>query len=333
MFDLLVVLGAFGSQFFLSPKWVNGDELWVFYWLTLVIVGAFFEKGKREVSVRWFGAITLVSLISVFCNFFVPQQPIYIQVFLKVLIGCLAIRMIAERLTISDKDIGNWLLLLWIINHGILILQKFGMIFEGYQLSGFYTMPWMMGCAAVLSIPFMRKLKKWYSAILILPILFSHSIAIVALGILMFFQPKLKHALFAILAVTLYMFFVDSGIDFERFIVIKNSMKYWDNLFFGDGIGAWAHHGFTRLNGSDPYWWRWAHNELYQWCTETGIVGGAIILGLFRDMFIHANLEKKYHVAGIFLLAMVHPIFHIPRLIPFLILFFSEAVRRRNLEC
>jgi hypothetical protein len=313
----------------------KGDELWVFFWLTLVASSSLVFKQNRIVDVRWFGAVVAVSLASMFNNYFAPQQPIYMAVFLKVLLACLAIKTIAERMTISARQIGSVLIRVWISVYIVLIFQAFGLVFKGYELSGFYTMPWMMGSAAVLSIPFIRKMKSWYGVILILPLLLSHSTACIGVALVMWLQPrlKLKYILLVVFLLLTYMFLCDSGLDTARFVVIKKTIPYTHNWIFGDGIGSWAHKAFVRHNGADLYYWRWAHNELYQMTTETGILGGLSVLALISYYFKVISVEQRYYLFGIFALSMVHPIFHIPRLIPFIILIFAVMIRRNSVEC
>jgi O-antigen ligase len=80
------------------------------------------------------------------------------------------------------------------------------------------------------------------------------------------------------------------------------------------------------------YYWRWAHNEFYQWITETGVLGGLAVIGLLINLFRRINEEQKYHLLVIIALSMVHPIFHSPRLIPYLILLLSFYFRRNSVE-
>lgn len=335
MFNFIVLIGLWGSQFFLIPKWASGDEIWVFYWLVLIAISSFGLKENRRVDVRWFVPLLSFSLLSVLLHYGVPQFYIYFGVFLHLFLGCLAVKIIAERITIAPRKIGELLLRLWIVVHGVLILQSLGFVWKDYELSGFYTMPWMMGSAAVLSIPFIRKLKSWYGAILILPIAMSHSSAIVGVALVMWLQPKLRpsNILLVVFMALSYIFLFDRGLDTARFAVIEKSIPYVHNWIIGDGIGSWAHRAFVRLNGQDLYYWRWAHNELYQMTTETGILGGLSVLALIFNLFKRISVEQRYYLFGIVALSMVHPIFHIPRLIPFLILIFAMMVRRNSVEC
>lgn len=330
MFNLLVLFGLVGSQFFVMKNWASGDEVWVFYWLVLIAVSSFLWNGNRKVEMWCYVPMLILSLVSVLIHFGIPQLPIYWQVFLNLFLGCFAVKTIAERMTISARHIGSVLLRLWIVVYGVLILQALGFIWKDYQLSGFYTMPWMMGSAAVLSIPFIRKMKSWYGSILILPLLLSHSTACVGVALVMWLQPKLKlkYILLVVFLALIYVYLCDRGLDTARFAVIKKSLPYTHNWIFGDGIGSWAHKAFVRYNGADLYYWRWAHNELYQMTTETGILGGLSVLALIFYIFKVIKLEWKYHLLGIFGLSMFHPIFHIPRLIPFIILIFAYMIRR-----
>jgi hypothetical protein len=274
------------------------------------------------------------TLLSVLNNRTVVQFPIYLHVFINVLLGCIAVKTIAERFTISAKRFGDVIVRLWIVVYGVLILQTLGFIWKDYELSGFYSMPWMMGSAAILSIPFIRRMKSWYGSILILPILMSHSTVCIAVALGMWFQPKLKlkYCLLMVLAILSYIWLFDNGLDTARFAVIKNSIPYTHNWIFGDGIGSWAHKAFVRLNGDDLYYWRWAHNEFFQTATETGVLGLLSVLALIKYHFKVINLDQKYQLIGISVLAMFHPIFHNPRLIPFLIVIFAIMVRRNSVE-
>lgn len=335
MFNLLVLLGVLGSQFFLVPKISSGDELWVFFWLTLVAVSSLVWKANRLVDVKLFALVLITTMLSVLCNIGEIKATIFFLVFINVFVGCLAVKTIAERITLSEKDVGRVLLRLWIIVHGTLILQSLGVIWKGYELSGFYTMPWIMGCTATLSIPFIRKIKSWYGTILVLPILLSHSSSIVAVALVMWFQPKLR--LRSILLVTLialsYIWLFDRGLDVARFVVIEKSIPHVHNWLVGDGVGSFAHRALVGNNGETLRWWRWAHNELYQMTTETGVLGALSVLALIFNLFKRISVEQKYTLFGICSLAMFHPIFHMPRLIPFLVLIFAYMIRRDSVEC
>lgn len=313
----------------------RGDELCVLFMLTLVSVSSFLFEANRKVEVRWFTPVLLAAFLSVLFNIRVPQATIYWNVFLAVLLCCLSVKTIGERFSLSQQSVGRVLIRMWLAIYLVLIAQKLGFVFKGYELSGFYTMPWIMGCAATLSIPFIRKLKSWYGSILILPIVMSHSSAIVAVALVMWFQPRLKlrSILWLIFLGLSYIFLFDKGLDVARFAVIKKSVPYIHNWITGDGIGSWAHRAFVRHNGADLYYWRWAHNELYQMTTETGILGSFCVLALISNLFKRISLDQKYTLFGICALTMVHPIFHIPRLIPFLILILAFMVRRNSVEC
>lgn len=334
LFNLLVILGVWGSQFFLIPNWVNGDEVWVFYFLILVTVGSVFYKPKRNVGCGIIGLILVASLVSVLCHFESPVQFIFVQAFMRVLLGVLAVEVISEHCTISMKQFGEILLWMWIIQHFVMIAQLRGMIFHGNQLSGTYMMPWLMGTCACLSIPFMRKLKPWYSAILVIPLIMSYSSACVVAALFMFIQPRLNwvNITICILLILSYILLFDFSFDTNRFWVIRNSFPYWNNHIIGDGIGSWAHKGFIRLNGNDYYYWRWAHNELYQMMVETGVVGLLATLAFCWMCFRRACVEMRYYFIGILALSMVHPIMHLPRSIPLILLLMAFILRRSNGE-
>jgi hypothetical protein len=334
LFNLLVILGVFGSQFFMISTPVKGDEFWVYYWLILVALSSFVFVANRKVDVRWMGAVLFFSLLSALCNRHAVQFAIYLHVFFNIFLGCFAVKTIAERFTISMKQLGSLFFWMWVVVHGVLALQYFGFLWKDYQLSGFYTMPWMMGSAALLSIPFIRKLKVWFSAILILPIAMSHSMAIVTIALVMWVQPRLKWSSILLvggLALS-YILLFDRGIDHARLAVIERSSAHIHNWITGDGVGSWAHKAFVRRNGEDLYYWRWAHNELYQMVTETGFLGGLSVLAVIFNLFKRISTEQKYYLFGIVAMSMVHPIFHIPRLIPFIIVILALMVRRKSVE-
>lgn len=329
MFDFLILLGLVGSQFVLVPNLASGDELWVAYWLILVAVSSFHFKAHRHVNMLWAIPFMLAVFSSVLSNMNSPIYSIYAHVFTRVLIGAIAVKVIAERMTLTAKQIGWVVLRLWLITYAVLIAQSLGYGWKGYELSGFYTMPWIMGSVAVLSIPFLRKLKAWYSLILIIPLILSHSSACVAVALVMWFQPKLqlRTLLLVILGMLGYVYFFDQGVDRARFAVIYNSIPYIHNWWMGDGIGSWAHRAFVKMNGADMYYWRWAHNEIYQICTELGVVGVSCFGALLVDLFGKADRTTRYYLGGIVALACVHPIWHMPRLIGFSLLLIAMILR------
>lgn len=334
MFNLLVLLGVAGSQFFRLPKIASGEELWVFFWLVLLSISSFFIAENRKVDSKALGFVLLAALSSVLLNITNVKATIFLLVFLNLFLGCLSVKVIAERFTISQRNFGKFLLRFWILNHFILILCKCGVIWKGYELSGYYTMPWIMGCAACLSIPFLKKLKAWHSLILFLPIVLSKSCVCIAVALVMWIQPKMsrKSILWCVFFILLGVFLFDPSIETTRFYVIQSSLKYWGNIYIGDGIGSWAHKALILYNGNDPYYWRWAHNESFQFLVETGIVGLLTLLYFIYYHFKVINREQRYAFFGVFALSMFHPIFHSPRLIPFLIVLFGYFTRRNSLE-
>lgn len=335
IFNLLVVLGVWGSQFFLVPKVSSGDELWVFFWLTLVSISSFLYSAKRRIDVSFFSLVLFCCLLSVLLNIQNVKATIFLLAFFNVFFACFAIKTIAERITLSKKGIGKILIRLWIVNYFVLVLCKLGIIFKGYELSGFYTMPWIMGCAACLSIPFIAGVKRWYLAILVIPVLLSKSTACVAIFSLMvalYCRVKFRFILIAILFALSYCYFFDSGIDTARFHVMRGSLKFFHSPIFGEGIGSWAHQGFARMNGKDLYYWRWAHNELFQVFSEMGVIGLISALAVIFNLFKRASLEMKYALFGVVSLSCVHPIFHLPRLIPFVLLIVSFILSGDSVE-
>lgn len=324
MFSNLIRFGVLCSLFAFHPKSIVIDELVTFYFLVLIVCFSFFAKKIREVDMRLPGLFFLASFLSLVFNFKWPVRAVFINLF----VGILAVKSISEHYDFDREKTALWLFWFCLINDVLIGFQyfKFDRIFTPIypEIAGAMWMPWILGCAAVLSIPFLTAISKW-DVIIILPMLFfSHSKVCVLVALIVFciatgVKFRFRYIGFAVVAILAYIVFFDSDFDTARFEAWSRSLRYLHNPFIGNGIGAWAHEGFAKMNGADAYHWRWAHNELFQGLFETGILGAVSLIALIGSWFSRDRVKLSI-IVGVLLLSLFHPIFHFGKLLGLIVL-------------
>jgi O-antigen ligase len=278
----------------------------------------------------------LAAMISVFLSYTVPVK----GVFKELLIGLVAVKVIAERTELTALSFGTGLMCFWAGFNVILASQALGLIFPGHELAGTFIMPWMMGSAAVLSIPFIKEHgKKWL--VLILPaILLSKSTACAAVAILMFVLPlkiTQKKTYVTIGALSLaslvaYVLIFDFSFETTRFGIWKNTFAHIHNFWTGSGIGSWMHKAFFRMNGETPVHWVTAHNLYYQTLFEMGIIGLLALLAVLRELWVKSYGPARNALLGLLMLSFVHPIVHYPRFSLFLVVLAGMILRNDGIQ-
>lgn len=331
MFDLLLLTGVVGSFLVNLPGRVDGDELFVRYFLALVLILSFFLSPKRKIKSNTLGVFLLVSMASVFMAYRTPV----IGMFKEVLLGLLAVKVTAERETLTPAMLGKALSIFWLCFNVLLLAQAFGCIFQGSELAGSFVMPWMMGSAAVLSIPFVKSFNVWWCLLLLPAVLLSHSTACAVVALILFIQPKriswkvLGYVTIAFLA---YILFFDFSFESTRFQIWENTAKFIRNPFLGNGIGSWLHMAFYRMNGETPIHWTTAHNLYYQTFFEMGALGLASLIAVLLTLWSKSHGPCRSALLGLLMLSFVHPIVHFPRFAVFLVLLVAMILQNDGVK-
>ena len=335
MFDLLLLTGVVGSFLVNLPGRMDGDELFVRYFLALILILSFFIAPKREIKSVPLGVFLLIALASVFASYRVPV----IGVFKEVLLGLLAVKVIAERTTIRSYELGLPLTVFWLFFNVLLLAQGFGSVLKGWELAGTFVMPWMMGSAACLSIPFVKKWKKEWCLMLLPAVLLSHSTACFAIALLMYVYPikftqrKLYVTLASLGALLVaYVLIFDFSFELTRFQVMFNSFPHCHNWITGNGIGSWLHMAFYRMNGITPTHWTTAHNLYYQVFFEMGILGLLALLAVLLALWVKSYGSCRTALLGVLMLNLVHPVAHFPRFSVFLVILTAMILKDDGLK-
>lgn len=337
MFDLLLLTGVAGSFLVNLPGRWDGDELFVRSFLALVLILSFFVSPKRQIKSASVGVFLLTAMLSMLFNYHTPQR----GVFMEVMLGFLAVNVIAERQTLTPAFLGKFLSIFWLCFNVVLLAQAMGSIYKGWELAGSFIMPWIMGSAACLSIPFVKSFGRRFCLFLLPAILLSHSSACVAVALLMYFYPikltyKKRYVIMAGGVVGLflaYFLMFDFNFEITRFEVWRNTFAHIHNLIVGNGIGSWMHMAFSRMNGVTQIHWTTAHNLYYQVFFEMGILGLLALLAMLRGLWVKSYGPCRTALLGLLMLSLVHPVVHFPRFSVFLVVLMAMILRNDGVKC
>lgn len=333
----LLLIGLIGSLVFFVPTWINGSEVYAVYFCILSAVSSLFLKAKRSVNLSM---LFLIFLIAFFTMLPQIRRPAMVAPVIYLFIGVMAIKSISECFDISFKKLGFFLYVFFVGNTVLMLLQFEGLehyYFAYYpEITGVLNNPWMLGCVSVLSIPFLSALNPSVPLLLIPSLYFSHSTACVAIAVLVYIVSVFginKRSLFfgfifCVLISSLYMVFFDMP-EFARLSVWKQTIPHMKNIFIGSGLGSWAQEGFIKANGSDWYYWGWAHNDWFQHFFDQGIIGMVPVLGLVGLFLYKADKKVIATVLAIVFLSMVHPIFHVGKLLVLLVVVISLLAKEQ----
>lgn len=330
MFDLLLLSGVVGSFLVNLPGRMDGDELFVRYFLALVLILSFFLSPKREVKSKTLGVFLLVALTSVAFSFRTP----IIGVFKELLLGLLAVKFIAGRESLTPSKVGIALVCFWTVVNVLLVCQKMGLIYQNEQLAGPFLMPWIMGSMAALSVPFVKSFNVRWLVVLLPAVLLSHSTACAATAVALLVYPKISFKVVSasVIALLAYILFFDNSLDSARFEVWTRSFAHIHNFWIGNGIGAWAHEGFAKANGADMYHWTTAHNLYYQTFFEMGFLGLGALGAVLWSLWVKSYGPCRSALLGLLMLSLVHPIVHFPRFSVFLVILAAMILRNDGLK-
>lgn len=344
MFDKVILIGSFISLGFIIPSRMDGEELFSFYFLMSVTAFSFLFKRVRDIKFGLPAAIVVLAIVTTLAQ----HKPYTKMVLMNLFVGVMALKAIADRVRIKIKDIGAFGIIFASSTMLLILIQKLGvktLHSEIYpELTGFSCMPFMLGSIFSILFPFIFATNKIFailSAFILLP--FSNSMVCAGAVIFALILLQKKHRLFIGLAC--FLFFFVYVIRFEmpatwpnlidkvqRLAVWKNSFVYITNHIVGSGIGTWAHMGFVKMNGLDPYHWRWAHNEIYQHYFEQGVIGLSLLLAYLSVLFSSIRKESVLiaSFSVIFILSLAHPIFHLGKLIVLIVLILAVCEARRH---
>jgi len=341
MFNKFALLLLFSNLVLFVPSWgrIDQGEIFGFCSYIAILISSFFVASQKKIDTRAIGILAVIALVSYFFNF---NDIVTRYGFLQYLAILLALIVLSKRLTLDEFDISTLASLYFLLTHIVLMAQyvepKALHIFNTAEVSGFTQIPWALGTVTVLLLPFILRIHWSFILLAILPLYASKSVICCGIAALIFLIMMWQvHRKIAI-ALLLTGFFTTAGLlikDFEidrqpdhltlnvaghrfavdsmRFEVWKRSAPYQENLWVGEGLGSWAHKGFVNRNGSTYYHWRWAHNEVYQYYFEQGIVGAVALLLWLGYLFKRSDLTCRLVLISLFLTSMVHPTFHYQR--------------------
>lgn len=338
MFSDIFRFGILVSLWFFDPSKIDGDQIFLLHFLIAVVILSSFSKKLREVDFRLLGVFYLSALLSLCFNFHWPSRLMLLNLF----VGVQAIKIVAEYYDFDVKKTGLTLLSFCWVNVAFIILQHFKLDPHYYpyfnEIAGTMWRPWMLGCAAVLSIPFIAAVSPVLLIFVAPLLLFCQSkicvfAAVVSALVAFRVKPTLIRIGTSVLIVGLYVVFADVNFEWTRFTIWLRSSRYIHSSLYGNGIGAWAHEGFIRWNGLTPEHWVWAHNEFYQVFFEQGGFG-FISLAIFLGSLIFNNRRnsiKMSVITALIILSLFHPIFRFGKLLGLCVLSLSYLLTPEKL--
>lgn len=322
MFDFFVQVSIICSTIFYNPRRIDGEEILSFMLMVFFAVYALMTEKKRSVSVFLPALMVLLALYTNALKFFWPSY----EVTINMLVFLFAMKCIAERITLDHKVIGKAFIVHHVISLTFICIQYFSRdIFYNpvyKEVAGTSLLPWVLGCTAAISVPFVAAVSPWLCLLIVLLLWFGKSKFCFAVGVaafgLLYFRWSKKY--FAILLASFasaaigYALMAQDKFSLTRVAIWKGSFKYIKNYFWGNGIGSWAHTGFiSHAPGDMNYHWRTAHNEFYQHFFEQGGIGLTLLLIWLLIMFLRCSPRTKIALFTISALSCIHPIFHFGR--------------------
>lgn len=334
MFNLFVALAMLSSMVFYNPKRIDGEEILSFMLMVFFAAYAMMSPKKRSVNM-FLPAIAVV--MAVYTNALRFTWPSY-EVTINLLVAVLAMKCIAERISLDHRKIG-WVFYAWTV---------LNLIFAGWQyfyrdpfynpvyqeVAGTALLPWVMGSTAAISIPFLAAIHPLLCMFAVPLLILSKSklcFAVAIVGFFMlYFRPTkiwfLATFASAVASVVGYMHFAHDSMTLTRIFIWKGTFKHIRNHFLGNGIGSWAHMGFiSHAPGDANYHWRTAHNEFYQHYFEQGGTGLALLLIWLVLLLWLSTPRTRVAILIVCALACFHPIFHFGRLTLVLVVVLSIA--------
>lgn len=316
LFNGVLYAVLFGSLVFFYSDWIIGWEYFSRAGLAIVILSGFFIDRKRKVIDNKFLTLCLgmVLIRSI-------REYWYFNIYsvLHLFIGVLAMKLISEKMTYQKELVGKLFASFLVLQILVSIMQVVGM--DGYyqpyfnnEIAGTLGRPWILGCAVVMSIPFIANYKPKL-LLLAIPLLYlsrssSCVLAAIVSCVCLIKNKRTSYTLLIsgfIFSVAYTLF--GEGIDPHRLQVWKNTFAYQE--FWGVGLGGWLNKAFAHQNGNDWYPWFWAHNEFYQWLFELGYVGFTFLLGFVITLLMSANTAfKRAILIPLLLICFFHPVFH-----------------------
>lgn len=338
-FDILIQAFIVVGMFFFIPgqQAYGPQEIFFQYGAMLIFVFGYFVPRKRQIDNFALALLFIYSFLNTILFHFEPENR---KILLNMFLGFLVIKETSERIDFDMKTLGNALAIFCALNVAWLGLQynNFDPIFSSampqnmpeIDMVGLMGIKASLGILAALSFPFIFY-ESPLASIICIPLLWfgKSSSAVVAVALSLFWILWFKNrklffpAIFcAGFAGILYVLKVDmpSGEFGKRIPVWFAGIRYLagTNIWFGQGLGAWALTGFTTMQkNGQPQVWLWAHNEFVQFLFEQGLFGAVCIYFYFKNLFKKINLHLEEHqraiaiLISLVLVSFVHFPFHV----------------------
>ena len=338
MFNLLIRIFLVGGLIFIWPERVDSNELMALSCMMILVLVSYSSEPFRPIGIM---ALFVPFLFSVLTLFF-SKSVVCMSSVLNVFVALTAIKAIGERYDMNNRTVGIWLAFLFLINAAFLYLQSLGLDkvyapnFSQFGISGTMELPWALGCAAVLALPFIMEINP-FIGLLMMPFLWlSQSSACILAGLVALFVYFIKNKKYLMVTLAaspliLIVYVLKDGFDSNRLHVWKTALAYFKHPIIGSGLGSWAHVPFRHeTTAGDPttfMWWRWAHNEFYQQAFEQGIIGLLMLIFVCFVIFKFAKTQcTRAALTGLYILCVFHPVLHWGKLSFFAILIVGIAL-------
>lgn len=334
VFNIFLNIYLIGGMVFYIPGQTQyiPQEMFIQYSAIVFCALSWFIPKKRDISNVYIGAILLYAVIhTVTLAFDSVSRYTLVNFFL----GISTIKIIAERVSFDFKEKGKLLLGFIAFNIALMALQLINKdpIFSSMNpqnmpqvdIVGFMGIRFALGVLAAFSLPFIFSFNPVYCAAL-LPLLYYSKASTTILAALLSFSTllwfknkKLLLVLGALAAIPsfYYIFKIDmpSG-EFEKRLEVWFAgvqilkLKPW----FGYGFGQWAAMNFADIQkNGQPEIWIWAHNDIFQYVFEQGVLGAALLYIYFKDLFKNFVFDKNGKtIFSLMVSLIVISIFHFP---------------------
>lgn len=329
-----------GMVFFLPNQQAYGPQVMFYQHATIFLAFlSLLTPPKRRIVSPWLALILLYMFLRI--AFAIHDANARLQ-FANVFFFAVALKVIAERISLEFKTWGKAFFFFCLLNMGWMALQAWGRdpLFSSVapqnmpqtDIVGFMGARYALGNLAALSFPFIWAWNP-VATLVCLPLIFYSKACTCACALLasfLFVLYRRRPRLFAFLVPVLlaacawYVFMYDmpTGQFGKRITIWLAGIQIWmkGNLWWGLGLGRWSSMmiSTTQENGV-PEVWSWMHNDYLQAGFELGVAGLTLITGYLISIFKRLSLADSRATilmsvwVSLVLVSMFHFPFHVGR--------------------
>lgn len=335
-FDFYVSAFVIGAMVFYFPneEFYRAQELWFQYGALGLLGLSFIVPKRRDIESLYLGILFIYLIVNTLVFNYTNSARYEL---INVALGMVAIKVIAERVTLNFNRLGKTLAVFCLINVIQLMLQVLNIdpIYTNIHLdkmahvdhTGFLGSRFALGSVATMALPFIFNVSPLACLITVPMLIFGKSSICVFASAVCFLAMMWKSdrkwfwiMLSVILAsalVFILKYDMPSGEFSKRFYVWGSGLAIVRGKpLFGLGLGAWASTGFTSIQrNGQPETWLWAHNEYLQFLFEAGITGVIILWLYVKDLYRNTiSHTAGVAFAGLLMISFLHFPFQIARL-------------------